>query len=96
MVHWPSSTPMDLQMALARGSLAVPLKIFTRQLVQVKKENRRSRRMNYRKESNNRQNWRKLNLPSARKKVPADAATAYGLIYRHTRQAPSSHWAKPH
>jgi hypothetical protein len=27
------------------------------------------------------------------RKVPADAATAYGLIYRHTRQAPSSHWA---
>ena len=29
MVHWPSSTPMDLQMARARGSFAVPLKIFT-------------------------------------------------------------------
>jgi hypothetical protein len=26
-------------------------------------------------------------------KVPADAAIAYGLIYRHTRPAPSSHWA---
>jgi hypothetical protein len=43
-------------MAFAKGSLAVPLKIFTRQLIQVnsayfrlfqlKKENRRSRRKN--------------------------------------------------
>jgi hypothetical protein len=30
MVHLPNSMPMDLQMALAKGSLAVPLKIFTR------------------------------------------------------------------
>jgi hypothetical protein len=30
-----------------------------------------------------------------REKVPADAANTHGLIYRHTRQAPSSHWAKP-
>ena len=29
MVHLPSSMPMDLQMARAKGSLAVPLKIFT-------------------------------------------------------------------
>ena len=29
MVQWPSSTPMDLQMARARDSFAVPLKIFT-------------------------------------------------------------------
>jgi hypothetical protein len=64
-------------------------------LVQVKKENRRSRRMKLRNESNNRQRRRKLNLKFRRKKVPADAAIAYGLIYRHTRQAPSSHWATP-
>jgi hypothetical protein len=29
-VHLPSSLPMDLQMARARGSFDVPLKIFTR------------------------------------------------------------------
>ena len=29
MVHRPSSMPMEAQMALARGGLAVPLNIFT-------------------------------------------------------------------
>jgi hypothetical protein len=29
------------------------------------------------------------------KKVLADATITHGLIYRHTRQAPSSHWARP-
>jgi hypothetical protein len=29
MSHLPSSQPMDLQMARAKGSFAVPLKIFT-------------------------------------------------------------------
>ncbi len=33
MVHLPTSHPMDLQMAVARGWLAVPLKIFTGKMI---------------------------------------------------------------
>jgi hypothetical protein len=39
MVHLPSSTPMDLQMARAKGSFAVPLKIFTEIYSSVKIKN---------------------------------------------------------
>ncbi len=39
MVHLPSSQPMDLQMARAKGSFAVPLKIFTEIYSSVKTKN---------------------------------------------------------
>src|ERR1700733_9958496 len=47
IVHLPSSAPMDLQMAFARGSFAVPLKIFTSQDDSGKTKNRRSRGRDY-------------------------------------------------
>jgi len=46
ILHLPSSLPMDLQMARARGSFAVPLNIFTSKLYfLLKRKNRRCRRM---------------------------------------------------
>jgi hypothetical protein len=43
MLHLPKPMPMYLQMAWARGSLAVPLKTFTNYYLSVvKQENRRS------------------------------------------------------
>jgi hypothetical protein len=41
------------------------------------------------------ENGASLIFKTGGKKEVADAATAYGLICRHTRQAPSSHWARP-
>src|SRR5208282_2280150 len=63
MLHLPSSMPMYLQIARARGSLAVPLKTFTSQkLFLVKQENRRCRRVKLRGDFNSERGWRKRKL----------------------------------
>jgi hypothetical protein len=51
--------------------------------------------MKLRTDSNNRKKWCKLNLETRAEKMLADAANTHGLFYRHTRQAPSSHWVTP-
>src|ERR1039458_7802294 len=67
IVILPSSRPMDLQMARARGSFAVPEKTFTdKKDFGLKNKNRRNRRNETERNFNNELGWRKTKLKGRR------------------------------